>query len=115
MKVVLFCGGQGMRMRDYDERVPKPLVPIGPRPVLWHVMKYYAHFGHNEFVLCLGYGDRLIKEYFLEYKEWLSNDFVLGRGGAEVEMLHKDHHLRRHGTHVADRRAIAAGSRVRRG
>jgi glucose-1-phosphate cytidylyltransferase len=90
MKVVLFCGGQGMRMRDYDERVPKPLVPIGPRPVLWHVMKYYAHFGHNEFVLCLGYGDRLIKEYFLEYKEWLSNDFVLGRGGAEVEMLHKD-------------------------
>ena len=90
MKVVIFCGGQGMRMRDFDERVPKPLVPIGPRPVLWHVMKYYAHFGHNDFILCLGYGARQIKEYFLEYKEWLSNDFVLERGGDDVHMLSRD-------------------------
>lgn len=90
MKVVIFCGGQGMRMRDYDERVPKPLVPIGPRPVLWHVMKYYAHHGHNDFILCLGYGARQIKEYFLDYKEWLSNDFVLEAGGDEVEMLSRD-------------------------
>ena len=81
MKVVLFCGGQGMRMRDFSERVPKPLVPVGPRPILWHMMKYYAHFGHDDFVLCLGYGDRQIKEYFLEYKEWLSNDFVMTKGG----------------------------------
>ncbi len=90
MKVVIFCGGQGMRMRDYDERVPKPLVPIGPRPLLWHVMKYYAHHGHNDFILCLGYGARQIKEYFLEYKEWLSNDFVLERGGDDVQMLSRD-------------------------
>ena len=63
-------------MRDFSERVPKPLVPVGPRPILWHMMKYYAHFGHDDFILCLGYGDRQIKEYFLEYKEWLSNDFL---------------------------------------
>ncbi len=90
MKVVIFCGGQGMRMRDFDERVPKPLVPIGPRPVLWHVMKYYAHHGHTDFVLCLGYGARQIKEYFLDYKEWLSNDFVLEQGGDDVRMLSRD-------------------------
>ena len=55
MKVVLFCGGAGMRLRGYSEDVPKPMVTIGARPVLWHVMKYYAHFGHTEFILCLGY------------------------------------------------------------
>ena len=90
MKVVLFCGGQGMRMRDFSERVPKPLVPVGPRPILWHMMKYYAHFGHDDFVLCLGYGDRQIKEYFLEYKEWLSNDFVMTKGGEDVQLLNTD-------------------------
>ena len=65
MKVVLFCGGQGLRLRDYAETVPKPMVPIGPRPVLWHVMRYYAHFGYKDFVLCLGYKAEVIKEYFL--------------------------------------------------
>ncbi len=55
MKVVLFCGGLGMRMRDHSETVPKPMVQIGYRPILWHVMKYYAHYGYKEFVLCLGY------------------------------------------------------------
>ena len=55
MKVVIFCGGQGIRLRDYAENIPKPMVPIGPRPVLWHVMRYYAHFGHRDFILCLGY------------------------------------------------------------
>ena len=56
MKVVLFCGGLGMRMRADNQSLPKPMMPIGSRPVLWHVMRYYAHFGHNEFILCLGYG-----------------------------------------------------------
>ena len=56
MKVVLFCGGLGMRMRADNQSLPKPMMPIGSRPVLWHVMRYYAHFGHTEFILCLGYG-----------------------------------------------------------
>lgn len=80
MKVVLFCGGQGMRIRDFHGQVPKPMVMVGNRPILWHVMKYYAHFGHKEFILCLGYGSEAIKEFFLEYEEAVSNDFVL-KGG----------------------------------
>jgi glucose-1-phosphate cytidylyltransferase len=67
MKVVLFCGGFGMRLRDYAENVPKPLVPIGTRPILWHVMKYYAHFGHTDFILALGWRADAIKNYFLNY------------------------------------------------
>jgi glucose-1-phosphate cytidylyltransferase len=90
MKVVLFCGGLGMRMREYSETIPKPMVPIGPRPIMWHLMRYYAHYGHKEFILCLGYRGDSIKEYFLDYKEWLSNDFVLSGGGSEVELLSSD-------------------------
>ncbi|GAB3578887.1 glucose-1-phosphate cytidylyltransferase [Amycolatopsis endophytica] len=89
MKVVLFCGGYGMRMRNGPaDDVPKPMQLVGPRPLLWHVMRYYAHFGHTEFVLCLGYGARHIKDFFLSYTETASNDFVL-RGG-EVELLSTD-------------------------
>ena len=88
MKVVLFCGGYGMRMRDGVSDVPKPMAKVGPRPLLWHVMRYYAHFGHTDFVLCLGYGAHHIKDFFLNYSETASNDFVL-RGG-EVEMLAAD-------------------------
>jgi glucose-1-phosphate cytidylyltransferase len=90
MKVVLFCGGFGMRMREYSEAVPKPMVPIGYRPILWHVMKYYAHYGHTEFILCLGYKADVIKNYFLEYDECLSNDFVLSKGGKNLELLSRD-------------------------
>jgi glucose-1-phosphate cytidylyltransferase len=90
MKVVLFCGGQGMRIRDYSESVPKPLIRIGYRPILWHVMKYYAHYGHRDFILCLGYKADIIKDYFLHYEETLSNDFVLDRGGKEIQLLHRD-------------------------
>jgi glucose-1-phosphate cytidylyltransferase len=90
MKVVLFCGGMGMRMREYSESVPKPMVPIGYRPILWHVMKYYAHYGHKEFILCLGYKADVIKKYFLEYNECVTNDFVLTKGGAKVELLAND-------------------------
>ena len=89
MKVVLFCGGLGTRLRDYAEHVPKPLVTIGNRPILWHLMKYYAHFGHTEFILCLGHGAGAIKDYFLKYDECASNDFVLS-GGRSVHLLHRD-------------------------
>src|SRR6266446_5384705 len=67
MKVVLFCGGMGMRMREYSESIPKPMVPIGYRPILWHVMRYYAHYDHKDFVLCLGYKADVIKNYFRNY------------------------------------------------
>jgi glucose-1-phosphate cytidylyltransferase len=101
MKVVLFCGGLGLRLRDHSERLPKPMVRIGYRPILWHVMKYYAHFGHKDFILCLGYKADVVKEYFLGYNEALSNDFVLnGNGhdsqadgnGNRVELLGSDIH-----------------------
>jgi NDP-sugar pyrophosphorylase family protein len=82
MKVVLFCGGRGIRLRELSEAIPKPMVTIGYRPILWHVMRYYAHFGHRDFILCLGYRADAIKEYFLRYEEALSNDFVLSYGGA---------------------------------
>jgi glucose-1-phosphate cytidylyltransferase len=90
MKVVLFCGGMGTRLRDYSEQIPKPLVTVGSRPILWHLMKYYAHFGHKDFVLCLGHGANTIKDYFLTYNECLSNDFVFSAGGRHIDLLHRD-------------------------
>lgn len=90
MKVVLFCGGLGMRLRDYSETIPKPMVPIGYRPILWHVMKYYAHFGHKDFILCLGHGADAIKRYFLDYDECVSNDFVFSGRGKKVELFNSD-------------------------
>jgi glucose-1-phosphate cytidylyltransferase len=90
MKVVLFCGGMGMRLRDYSDQIPKPLVPIGPRPIIWHLMKYYAHYGHKDFILCLGYRGNAIKDYFLKYDESASNDFILSEGGKKIEVLQHD-------------------------
>ena len=90
MKVVLFCGGMGTRLREFSESVPKPLVPIGYRPILWHIMKYYAHYGHQDFILCLGYKADVIKNYFLEYNECLSNDFVFTKGGKNLQLLSTD-------------------------
>ena len=81
MKVVLFCGGYGMRLREYSESTPKPMVNVGYRPIMWHIMKYYAHYGHTDFILCLGWKANVIKEYFLNYDECMSNDFVLSAGG----------------------------------
>jgi glucose-1-phosphate cytidylyltransferase len=92
MKVLLFCGGLGLRLRDYADHIPKPMVPIGYRPILWHVMKYYAHFGHRDFVLCLGYRGDLIKQYFLSYNECLSNDFVFSQGGKDLQLANSDIH-----------------------
>jgi len=90
MKVVLFCGGLGTRLREHSDTIPKPLVNIGYRPIVWHLMRYYAHFGHTEFILCLGYRGDLIREYFLNYSECMSNDFVLSAGGTKVDLLSRD-------------------------
>lgn len=90
MKVVLFCGGLGMRLREHSENIPKPLVNIGYRPIIWHVMRYYAHYGHKDFILCLGYKADFIKNYFLQYDETVSNDFVLSQGGGKIELLASD-------------------------
>jgi glucose-1-phosphate cytidylyltransferase len=90
MKVVLFCGGAGMRLRGYADDVPKPMVQIGTRPILWHLMKYYAHYGHKDFILCLGYKGNSIKDYFLNYDESASNDFVWSQGGKKIHFLNRD-------------------------
>src|SRR6185436_15248929 len=81
-----------MRLREYSETIPKPMVPIGYRPILWHVMRYYAHYGHKEFILCLGYKGDSIKKYFLEYNETVSNDFVMSEGGRKIDLLASDIH-----------------------
>ena len=90
MKVVLFCGGLGTRLREHSDTIPKSLVSVGYRPIMWHLMRYYAHFGHTEFILCLGYRGDMIREYFLKYSEAMTNDFVLSDGGRTIELLGRD-------------------------
>jgi glucose-1-phosphate cytidylyltransferase len=90
MKVVLFCGGLGTRLREHSDTIPKPLVPIGHRPILWHLMRYYAHYGHKEFILCLGYRGDLIRDYFLRYEEAMTNDFTLYGTDRRVELHSRD-------------------------
>ena len=92
MKVVIFCGGLGVRMGEETQRIPKPMIEIGGRPILWHIMRYYAAWGHNDFVLCLGYKGDVVKRYFLEYNGAMLNDFVLDRNadGTKVELLSRD-------------------------
>jgi len=90
MKVVLFCGGFGTRLREHSDVIPKPLVDVGNRPILWHLMKYYAHFGHKDFILCLGYKGEMIKKFFLEYDSYLYRDFVMQRGGSELTPSESD-------------------------
>ena len=90
MKVVLFCGGLGTRLREHSDTIPKPLVNVGYRPIIWHLMRYYAHFGHKEFILALGYRGDMIREFFLTYREEMATDFVMTKGGAEIELLGSD-------------------------
>jgi glucose-1-phosphate cytidylyltransferase len=90
MKVVLFCGGLGTRLKEYSETIPKPMVDIGFRPIMWHLMRYYAHFGHKDFILCLGYRGDVIKNYFLNYNECYSNNFTLTNGGKDIQLHSRD-------------------------
>ncbi len=92
MKVVIFCGGLGVRMGEETQQIPKPMIQIGNRPILWHIMSWYAAWGHRDFVLCLGYKGEAIKEYFLQYNEMLFNDFVLESDGesTRAELLSRD-------------------------
>src|SRR5262245_16424710 len=90
MKVVIFCGGMGVRMGEATQRIPKPMIRVGTQPILWHIMKWYASWGHTDFVICLGYRGEVIKEFFLNYREALANDFVLSHGGRDVELLGSD-------------------------
>jgi glucose-1-phosphate cytidylyltransferase len=85
MKVVILCGGRGTRLKEETEYNPKPLVEIGNRPILWHIMKIYAHYGYTDFILCLGYKGKMIKDYFLNY-EIKNNDFTLRLGSGPVQV-----------------------------
>lgn len=90
MKTVILCGGQGTRIRDVNENLPKPMLPIGNLPILWHIMKYYASSGHREFVLCLGYKGQVIKDFFLNYESH-TRDFTLELGAANGVVYHTAH------------------------
>lgn len=90
MKVVILCGGKGTRLREETEYRPKPMVPIGNRPILWHIMKTYAHHGHREFILCLGYKGDMIKEFFRNYL-WNTCDITLSLGQESAPQFHDGH------------------------
>jgi glucose-1-phosphate cytidylyltransferase len=90
MKVVILCGGKGTRLREETEFRPKPMVPIGGRPILWHIMKTYAHYGHREFILCLGYKGEQIKDYFRNYL-WNTCDVTLSLGKRAEPQFHSGH------------------------
>lgn len=87
MKVVLFCGGLGTRIREYAENVPKPMIPVGHQPILWHVMQYYSQYGHRDFILCLGYKANVIKDFFLNYRPQSFDDCIVSGFGGKVELL----------------------------
>ncbi len=90
MKVVLFCGGLGTRIRDYSENIPKPMVPVGQHPILVHVMQYYSHYGHRDFVLCLGYKANVVRDYFLEQRHFQYGDCVISDYGKNIQPLQKE-------------------------
>lgn len=86
MKVIILCGGMGMRLREETEYKPKPMVEIGGKPILWHIMKHYSHYGYNEFVLALGYKGDVIRDYFLNYYKY-NRDFMVDLGSGDLEIL----------------------------
>jgi glucose-1-phosphate cytidylyltransferase len=90
MKVVILCGGEGTRMKEETEFKPKPLVLVGGKPVLWHIMKIYSHYGYNEFILALGYKGDMIKEYFMNWRT-LANDFTIHTKDQSLEFHNKNH------------------------
>ncbi len=90
MKVVLFCGGLGLRLHPSTDRMPKPLVEVGGKPILLLLMKYYSYFGHKDFILCLGYKGEEIKKFFLNYEECLAGDFVLSNGNKKEKLFKSD-------------------------
>ncbi len=89
MKTVILCGGYGTRIRDVAENIPKPMIPIGRFPILWHIMKYYSTFGHKDFILCLGYKSEIIKEFFINYREMVS-DLTIKLGEVQSRIYHAD-------------------------
>jgi glucose-1-phosphate cytidylyltransferase len=90
MKVVILCGGYGTRIRDVADNIPKPMIPIGRFPILWHIMKYYASYGHRDFILCLGYKSSVIKDFFLNY-EAHTKDFTIELGRKDTLTFHNEH------------------------
>jgi glucose-1-phosphate cytidylyltransferase len=89
MKVVLFCGGLGTRIREYSENIPKPMIPVGHQPIMWHLMQYYSRYGHRDFVLCLGYKANIVKDFFLNYRPQVYADCTVSEHGSKVEFHSK--------------------------
>lgn len=114
MKVVILCGGKGTRLREETEYRPKPMVRIGDKPILWHIMKTYSHYGFNDFVICLGYKGDMIKEYFLNY-EAMNNDFTIQLGNHSNIQYHSNHQERGWCVTLADTgEETQTGARVKR-
>ena len=114
MKVVLLCGGLGMRLREETEFRPKPMIEVGDRPIVWHIMKTFAHYGLTEFVLCLGYRADVVKRYFLEY-ETMRSDFTVELGNPAAVAFHGRHDERGWRVTLAETGATAnTGARVKR-
>jgi glucose-1-phosphate cytidylyltransferase len=114
MKTVILCGGQGTRLREETEFRPKPLVEIGGKPILWHIMKSYAHYGFSDFVLCLGYRGNMIKEYFLNY-EAMNNDFTISLGNKSAIAFEGEHHEQGFQVTLADTgQQTMTGGRIKR-
>lgn len=114
MKVIILCGGQGTRLREETEFRPKPLIEVGERPILWHIMKTFAHYGLKDFVLCLGYKGQMIKDYFLNY-EAANNDFTIQLGAHPSLIYHGAHEEQEFRVTLADTGPDAlTGARIKK-